>query len=218
MSTTTPTTTYTTTTNPACPYTPIDLAFVLDTSGSMSSISVAQMLDFTAKLTQMLPRSIGVDGAADSRVAAINFDSSSRLVFDFNAYSTSASAGSALRAITPVVQNGGTATHQAVNLLRTTLLSESSGWRASAVPTVVVFVTDGAASDAKKTDLAIANLDATFGFTVDRFAIGVGDFNSTQLSLLAHGDASHITTFNAFVGLVDDSFISTFISQIFCQV
>jgi uncharacterized protein YegL len=182
----------------------------------MSATAVTQMLDFTAKLTHMLPHSVGIDVVASSRVAAINFDSSAHLNFDFTVYSTMASAESALRAIQPVVENGGTATHQAVNLLRSTLLTDASGWRSNAVPTVVVFITDGAASDAIKTDLAVANLDTTFGYTVDRFAIGVGDYNATQLSLLAHGVANHVTTFNAFVGLVDDAFIATFIAQIFC--
>jgi uncharacterized protein YegL len=175
-----------------------------------------QMLDFTAKLVEQLPLPVGSNVVTESRVAAINFDSSALVDFDFTFYTTPASAEAALRAITPIVINGGTATHQAVNQLRSSVLLDSAGWRGGAVPTAVVFVTDGAASDAKKTDTAIANFDAAFGFTISRFAIGVGDYNATQLLGLAHGVVDHVSTFNAFAGLVDDSFVASFITKIFC--
>jgi hypothetical protein len=182
----------------------------------MSADSVMQMLDFTAKLVEQLPKPVGSNVLTESRVAAINFDSSTRIDFDFTVHTTSTSVEAALRAITPIVINGGTATHQAVNQLRASLLLDTAGWRGGAVPTTVVFVTDGAASDAKKTDTAIANLNAAFGYSVNRFAIGVGDFNATQLLALANGMEDQVLTFNEFAGLVDDNFVASFITKIFC--
>ena len=193
----------------------IDLVFVLDTSGSMSADNRQLMLDFTADLTAALPVPVGPSG---SRVAAINFDSLARVNFLFENYTTSASVEAALRAITPTTTNGATATHTAIGRLRNTVLTGfGTGWRQNAVPTVVVFVTDGAASDSGETMTQIERLNTTFGSTIERYAIGVGSSVYSQLLALAYNKAGNVKELVNFAGF-STALRTELLDSIFCPV
>jgi hypothetical protein len=126
----------------------------------------------------------------NSRVGSIHFDTTSTLDFRFNTSFDKATVQAKLLSTTRAV-NGATATHAAVNMLSNQLLSSFSGWRNVSYATVVVFVTDGAASSAALTDTAIRNFNNKFGDRVLRYAL---DFTTVS----------------------SDAFADSFISRIFC--
>jgi hypothetical protein len=69
-------------------------------------------------------------------------------------------------AITPIAVNGGTATHDAVRRLQSSVLVANNGWRSNSVPTLVLFITDGGPRDPVRTATQISYLNTAFGSSI----------------------------------------------------
>ena len=218
-----PTTVSPTTAVPVCYSGPVDLTFVLDTSGTVTANGLSRMYNFSANVVGQLPAAVSGDAATGSRVAAINFDNTAKVNFLFKQHLNPAAVQTALKAIVRATSTGGTSTHLAINMLRTDVLAvknPSTGWRNRAVPSYVVFVTDGPATDAKRFETAVKNFDTAFGSTVTRFAVGVGavgTYNTTQLLMMANNDATNVFTVTTFTGLVADGYARWFARRMFCN-
>jgi hypothetical protein len=155
------------------------------------------MLNFTARVVADLPSPVGTL-AYHSRVAAIHFDSNSVVDFNFSTHASTAAVQTALLAIKPTVFNGSTATHDGINSLNFRLLTNGTGWRHLAVPTVLVIVTDGPASDASATIEAIQKLNERFNDSLLRIAIGIDVFDDAQLFMLANNITANTRALDAF--------------------
>lgn len=192
----------------------------MDTSGSLSNTAMTRMLAFSANLTSRLTAPVGPDALRSSRVASLHFDSTAVVDFNFMRFNNASAAAAAIRNTTRVV-NGGTATNLAVTALQTQLFLvrslNPSGWRNStAIPSVALFITDGTAWDTKKFETAIATFDRTFGDRISRFAVGIGNYNATQLLMMTKNKAANVFMFTTFSALTS-SFVDTLLLAMYCN-
>ena len=87
------------------------------------------------------------------------------------------------------------------------LLKAGTGWRNLDVPTVVMFVTDGEATDPTATGNQIRNLNNRFNTTLMRFAVGVGTYSYEQLFMLANNQTDGVRELGSFLGLASAQFL-----------
>ncbi|KAK7095220.1 uncharacterized protein [Littorina saxatilis] len=166
----------------------MDLLFLLDSSGSVSSSDFQLMLKFAADVIDAMPIS-----TESVLVAGISFSSSVQIHFNFNDYSTKAQARSKMLNINKV--SGGTYTYLGLNRAATTLYSSSAGARSDAKK-VVVLVTDGRSSSFSATNQSAQALK-DLGTTV--FAVGVGGYRLNELQAAASDPiCSHVLTLISF--------------------
>ncbi|KAK7095217.1 hypothetical protein V1264_006656 [Littorina saxatilis] len=166
----------------------MDLLFLLDSSGSVSSSDFQLMLKFAADVIDAM--TISTESVL---VAGISFSTSVQIHFDFNDYSTKAQARSKTLNINKV--SGGTNTALGLNQAATTLYSSSAGARSDAKK-VVVLVTDGQSNDFDATHQSAQSLK-DLGTTV--FAVGVGGYNLRELRAAASDPiCSHVLTLSSF--------------------
>ena len=113
----------------------LDLAFVLDASGSIGSSNWPTIIDFCRDLVDTL-----TVGSAYSQVAVVIFSTSATVNFNLNSYLTKADV---LAAIDRLVYTGGvTNLNAALGLLNTNVYADGNGMRAGAEK-VAVIITDG---------------------------------------------------------------------------
>ncbi|KAK7487973.1 hypothetical protein BaRGS_00020718 [Batillaria attramentaria] len=163
----------------------MDMAFILDASGSINPLDYQLSLNFTARVAAAM------DVPNTIKVATIVFDSTASIHFDFNDYSTKAQVLSAIRS-TPK-PGGGTSTYLALDLARTTLFTPARG--ATSNRRVAVLITDG------RSNFALTSQAATLlkGAGVTVFAIGVGGYNLLELKEVAsEPKCTHVFTLQDF--------------------
>ena len=125
---------------------PIDIVFVLDSSGSILSRNYDLMKSFLSRLVGKLD----ID-SAKTRVGLVTFASTVGTVINLNAHSSVASIQSAISSLT--YTGGLTETAVALAYVRTTMLTSSAGARNN-VPKVVVILTDGRSSNRTATQVS----------------------------------------------------------------
>nr|KAG5705795.1 hypothetical protein BaRGS_027454 [Batillaria attramentaria] len=154
----------------------MDLAFILDSSGSVSRSDFLLMLRFAADIVDVMDVSNDV-----VRVADIVYASSVRVEFDFNDYTSKDDLRK--RILATYYLGGGTATSLGLNKASEILFSTSSSVGArSDAKKVAVLVTDGRSNSFSQTVAASTALKKR-GATV--FAIGVGNYNLKELQDVA---------------------------------
>ncbi|XP_025099986.1 uncharacterized protein LOC112567508 [Pomacea canaliculata] len=169
---------------------PMDLAFILDSSGSITDASFNLSLDFAARVVEAMNIPDPV------RVAALIFASSPFLQFNFSDTQTTAQVAAALRGIKR--STGSTATYLALDMARTSLFT--AGSRSSA-NRVVVLVTDGESDNRNWTEVAANMLKSTDqgGGHATVFAVGVGGYNPVELMAMAtEPKCLHVFTLDDF--------------------
>ncbi|KAK7487970.1 hypothetical protein BaRGS_00020715 [Batillaria attramentaria] len=169
---------------------PLDIAFILDSSGSINDGNFQTSLDFVADVV----RKMSVPDYV--RVAALIFEDMATIEFNFNTHAHS-SKSQILSAITSIVRSsGGTATNVALDLARTTLFSSAHGARDN-VARVAVLLTDGQSNSAPLTSAAATRLKKERG--VDLFAVGIGGYDLSELMDVASDPkCSHVFTLEDF--------------------
>ncbi|XP_066271748.1 uncharacterized protein [Branchiostoma lanceolatum] len=169
----------------------MDMFFVLDGSGSVSSAEFSQMKTFAADVVNTFDIS-----PTTTRIGAVQYSSSPRMHFNLGNY---ADKGSTMNAINNIGKlGGGTQTGAAMEFTRT-----NAAWRASPVPKVMIVVTDGQSGDNVQTPAQALTADG-----VSVYAIGVGNYNRTELEQIANdpgnpGKVIGLHNFNALTQQID---------------
>ncbi|XP_072042533.1 uncharacterized protein [Amphiura filiformis] len=161
----------------------IDLAFVIDGSGSIDVINFETAKNFVMRVVD------GFNiGRNRTRVGVIQYAGSPVIEFDFNDYSTKSDVQAALTAIR--YQDGSTNTGDAIYLMTNTLFGPSRGARPRSlnIPRVAVIITDGQSHDQV---LGPAN-DARNSM-ITMFAIGVASYDQGELNEIANDPDAQFT-------------------------
>ncbi|XP_072041413.1 uncharacterized protein [Amphiura filiformis] len=166
----------------------IDLAFVMDGSGSIGDNPFVTAKNFVMRVADGF--NIGPD---NTRVGLIQYSDSDPgrpvIEFDFDDYSTNADVVNAVDAIR--YQNGSlTLTGGAITHMTNILFGPSRGARPRSlnIPRVAVVITDGKAHD-PVLDPANAARDAM----ITMFAIGVSDYDQGELNQIANDPDAQFT-------------------------
>ncbi|XP_072021860.1 uncharacterized protein [Amphiura filiformis] len=161
----------------------IDLAFVIDGSGSIDAINFETAKNFVMRVVD------GFNiGPNNTRVGVIQYSASPVIEFDFDDYSTKADVQAAVTAIR--YQDGGTNTGDAIYLMTNTLFGPSRGARPRSlnIPRVAVIITDGQSQDQV---LGPANDARNSMITI--FAIGVASYDQGELNEIANDPDAQFT-------------------------
>lgn len=150
----------------------IDLAFIVDTSGSIGYFNFIDMLGFMKKVT----RGLNI-GPGNSQVAVVSFSNTARLEFGFEEHQDHASLERAMNFIN--YDAGGTATNKGIKLARESVFETSSRKGATKVALVI---TDGS-SDSFQDTINEAKITKEAGIVV--FALGIGNINKAELKAIS---------------------------------
>ncbi|XP_078661742.1 uncharacterized protein LOC144905822 [Branchiostoma floridae x Branchiostoma belcheri] len=159
-----------------------DLFFVLDGSGSVSVSDFNTVKQFVAAVVTGF-----TIGLSDTRVGVLQYSNFNTLGCNLGDHADEPSFVSAINTMTR--QDGGTKTGAALEFAR-----QNAAWRAAPTPKIMVVLTDGHSTDSVA---APSQALATDGVTV--FAIGVGNFDHSELLQIANNNAGRVfelTDFN----------------------
>jgi len=170
----------------------LDLVFILDSSGSITSPNFQTMLRSVENIVSSDTLTIGPD---DTRVALIRFSDDANLEFDLNEYSD---LNSLLQGIIAVEYDAGfTDTAAALQLLRESSASGVLGVRdsASAVQ-VAIIITDGRSNDKAETESEAKLIHTSTNFEI--FAVGVGNNVDMEELMLIAGSSGIVIQLDNF--------------------
>jgi hypothetical protein len=171
----------------------LDIAFILDASGSLSATNFDQSKLFASEIVDSFK--VGPDGV---RVATLTFDSSVAKQFGFNKYTTTNDVKQAILAIT---QSGsGTATDLALIYAANQLFTVAGGSRPNAAK-VAVIITDGVSRNTTLTAEAAKLLKAQ---NVEVYAFGVGQalYRPELISMASDPMCTHVKVLKDYTQLV----------------
>ena len=176
----------------------IDLAFVLDSSGSIASADFQQSLAFASSIIQ----SVNV-GEYATRVALINFSRNVQVVTKLNSVYDKAALLSTVAGISQI--GSSTATGEALQVCESTIFTVANGMRAIGlgVPKIILVLTDGQSNGYVAPGLVAARLRAA---GVSIISIGVGSYlNFAELAAIASPSRVYLlSNFQAVVNSFDD--------------
>ncbi|XP_067666686.1 uncharacterized protein [Haliotis asinina] len=168
--------------------TEMDLAFIVDGSGSVSRTNYDRMLAFINDVIDNLR--INED---EIQVSALEFSTTVGDIVTFNNFTTKAALKSSILRMRK--RNGGTSTHLAIQEAGDTLFNTSTGARPNA-KRVAVLLTDGVSSMPNYTVFA-AQKARDLGITF--FSVGVGNINKVELaSIASKPNCTHVFVLNNF--------------------
>lgn len=148
----------------ACGEKPVDVIFVMDSSGSIWSEDFTRQLQFVNDVVDMFDMSPG-----KTQVGAMSFSNWAYVDFHLDAHRTKQGA---MHAITDIKQiKGDTNTAAALSHMRDIMLAPVHGARLD-VPHIAIVLTDGKSNEPAKTARE-AKLAQKYGIHV--FAIGIGE-------------------------------------------
>jgi len=130
----------------APPKCPLDIVFVVDESGSIGTDN----FNLTKWFLYELVGSLDID-SGNTRVGLVTYSTSVAETFNLNDYNTVASVQSAILSLS--YSGGATDTAEALEYVRTTMLTSAAGDRGN-VPNVVVLLTDGMSDSTTATQVS----------------------------------------------------------------
>ncbi|XP_031561240.1 protein dachsous-like [Actinia tenebrosa] len=169
--------------------TSIDLAFILDTSGSVGSYNFGKIKTFVKNIIDFF--NIGTTG---THVAVVTYSSWPVVEFNLKAHYSKTSLKNAVGEIE--YRAGWTYTGDALEMTRTDIFNTVDGMRPDkGIPKVAVLLTDGYSNGwgVKTAANALKNQG------VNLFCIGVGNYNERELNDIATDpDSTHVFTLDNF--------------------
>eukprot|EP00041_Stephanoeca_diplocostata_P037532 m.1423857 g.1423857 ORF g.1423857 m.1423857 type:complete len:1504 (-) comp25057_c0_seq2:135-4646(-) len=184
----------------------IDLAFVIDSSSSVSLTNWGVQLNFVSDFVSQIPSV----GPADARVAHVTFATTARVDFDYNDFTTA----SAIENEVISLQHMGGNTHlgNALQLVASNLQQSSAGYRGS--NSIVVIVTDG-----QPTDSVTAAVSALTALNTDIYAITIGSWATDAIvATIVNGPiADRVQRLSSFSELSSASFVNDIVNQTVCD-
>ncbi|XP_078580606.1 uncharacterized protein LOC144864418 isoform X3 [Branchiostoma floridae x Branchiostoma japonicum] len=157
----------------------LDLVFLLDGSGSVTTANFDIVKEFTRRLANNFDISL-----ADTRVGVVQYSDSPTSEFNLNSFNTNELVDLAIRNIQ--YQQGGTNTGQAIDFARVNSFSANNGDR-SDVPNVMIVVTDGQSSDD-----VVGPAQTARNAGISMYAIGIGNGVDTNELLQIAGQADRV--------------------------
>jgi len=154
----------------------IDIAFVLDASGSIRNERFPKVIDFVVSLVEQMQVS-----STETRVAAVSYSDNYAHQFFLNSYTTKQDVQLAFRRI-PFI-GGRTNTASAIEYMTDEIFKDSNGDRADA-PNYVFLLSDGNSNINQQNTIPMAIRARNKGITVITFAVGT-DVNMFELRNLA---------------------------------
>ncbi|KAJ7336037.1 hypothetical protein OS493_013412 [Desmophyllum pertusum] len=170
--------------------TSVDLAFILDSSGSVGSYNFKKVKIFVKNIVDFF--NIGSSG---THVAVVTYSTYTKLEFNLKAYYTKTSIKNAVGNIK--YRAGWTYTADALDFVRTNIFTTSQGMRPDqGIPKVTVLLTDGY-SNGRGVSGPAKQLRK---LGVNIFSIGVGHYvNPAELNDIASDpDSTHVFRMNSF--------------------
>ncbi|XP_046340047.2 uncharacterized protein LOC124121112 [Haliotis rufescens] len=166
----------------------LDLAFIIDSSGSIYFTDYITMLMFIQNVTRALD--FGPDA---TRFAAIVYGTQSDVSFYFDTYTKKSDIVTAISSIKK--DDGGTHTYDAIDLATDRVFTTYHGARPG-VPKVAILLTDGASSNLNRTVQA-AERAKRQGITF--FTVGIGSINRQELQAVAtEPNCTHVFVLDNF--------------------
>lgn len=173
-----------------------DIAFILDSSGSVGPTNWKRILSFVTKVIGNLY--VSRDGVS---IAALVFSRNVDLVFNLDKYHTKQEIISAIEKI-EFLESSGTNTAQALTAMRERIFGKSSSNRLN-VRDIAIVITDGASTEQRELTVPAARNAHDAGIRV--FAIGVevttGLFRDELLGIGSDPDSEHVFNVNDFATL-----------------
>jgi collagen type VI alpha len=154
----------------------IDLAFVLDASGSIRNERFPKVIDFVVDLIEQLQIS-----SDDTRVAVVSYSDNYAHQFHLNTYTTKQDVQLALRRI-PFI-GGRTNTAAGIQYMKDQLFTQANGDRPDA-PNYAFILSDGNSNINQQNTIPMAVQARNQGITMITFAVGT-DVNTFELRNIA---------------------------------
>ena len=195
----------------ACVDSPVDIAFVLDASGSIGSSRYNNMKTEVGNIVA------GLDVSADMvQVSATTFSDQTDHTGQESGFFLNEHYGDAnVQAAIDALPYHGSTTYTGTALQWTidNVLSAANGRRGGDVPAVIVIITDGAPSNSAQQALAAAEAAAVRAAGVRIFAIGVGGTYNVQ-NLLQMASQPH----SEYVYELDGFDVTTFKDELLTEI
>lgn len=181
-----------------CPARGLDLAFVLDSSGSVGFRNFQTTKAFAENVTNTF-----AVGPQDTRVGAIAFSGFANISFRLNSFTNRSQVVQAIREIVyfDIPGNGRASTNTAgaLRTLRLDVLTTAAGARQQilAIPRVAIVITDGRSNVNRSQTIPEAEAVREDGIIV--FAVGIGNrINMAELNAIASSPnfVSRLSDFN----------------------
>ena len=168
---------------------PIDLAFVIDSSGSVTEPNFRLGLEFIVKVCEYFD----IAYPHGTRIALIRYSAVSTIMFRFNTYINKEDVLNAIRTIP--YQAGSTRTDKALLKAHSALFGNpNNGVRPKelGVPRVLVLLTDGRSTSGTNSVIQPSNVLRQEGVNI--FVIGIGkNINKNELDIIASDpDVDHV--------------------------
>ncbi|XP_067023578.1 protocadherin Fat 4-like isoform X2 [Acropora muricata] len=173
--------------------TSVDLAFILDSSGSVGSYNFNLVKNFVKNVVDFFNI-----GKAGTHVAVVTYSTNTKLEFNLKAYYTKSSIKTAVGKIS--YRGGWTYTANSLDYVRKNIFATSQGMRPDqSIPKVTVLLTDGYSNGRSVADPAKQLRDKG----VNIFSVGVGRYvNPKELNTIATDpDSTHVFRLNSFSDL-----------------
>uniref|UniRef100_A0A8C2N4U7 Matrilin-3 n=1 Tax=Cricetulus griseus TaxID=10029 RepID=A0A8C2N4U7_CRIGR len=158
-----------------CKSRPLDLVFIIDSSRSVRPLEFTKVKTFVARIIDTLDI-----GAADTRVAVVNYASTVKIEFQLNTYSDKRALKQAVARITPL--STGTMSGLAIQTAMEEAFTVEAGARGpmSNIPKVAIIVTDGRPQDQVNEVAARARASG-----IELYAVGVDRADMESLKMMA---------------------------------
>ncbi|KAK3102756.1 hypothetical protein FSP39_013676 [Pinctada imbricata] len=164
-------------TNTACTNPKADIAFLLDSSGSISTLNFRLMLSFVSLLISKYDL-----GDPSLQTSVVSFSTNAIVHFDLNDFTSTYDALSFISGISPMQQN--TYTDRGIRIIREQVFNSSLGDREEN-PNILVIFTDGVSTEPNRTLNEINKIKEN---GVKVIAIGIQGFDEKEINLLASND------------------------------
>ena len=182
----------------------VDLVFLLDESGSVSSANFQESLDFVKSVIKAFSDD-NLSGKDGTKFGLSTFSSRYNAHFYLSHYTNQASYLSAIDRV--LYRGGSTYLGYALQRILTDQFIEARGLRpeVDGIPRILIVLTDGISSDSVSTPAQNVRDE-----NIVVYAIGVANYDLQQLENIASSE-SHVYTLSAFSDL--EKFISTITSS-----
>ncbi|XP_034513196.1 matrilin-3 [Ailuropoda melanoleuca] len=189
-----------------CKSRPLDLVFIIDSSRSVRPLEFTKVKTFVSQIIDTLDI-----GAADTRVAVVNYASTVKTEFHLQTYSDKQSLKQAVARITPL--STGTMSGLAIQTAMDEAFTVEAGARGptSNIPKVAIIVTDGRPQDQVNEVAARARASG-----IELYAVGVDRADMESLKMIASEPLDEHVFYVETYGVIEK--LSSRFQETFCAL
>ncbi|XP_036080790.1 matrilin-3 isoform X2 [Rousettus aegyptiacus] len=189
-----------------CKSRPLDLVFIIDSSRSVRPLEFTKVKTFVSRIIDTLDI-----GAADARVAVVNYASTVKIEFHLQTHSEKQSLKKAVGRITPL--STGTMSGLAIQTAMEEVFTVEAGARGSNsnIPKVAIIVTDGRPQDQVNEVAARARASG-----IELYAVGVDRVDMESLKMIASEPLEEHVFYVETYGVIEK--LSSRFQETFCAV